>query len=148
MDIPVGTLVAPSPRFRASMGTGEGAAVLIALRRGNGSLYYAADDRSFWVPMRDVRPIPPEVVPEASLERVLSDLILFVEADECTIDEAGEDGLMLALETPGVSRERFEGLRERLGASLADFAFEPRSMNAVKLRVALVDLPPAVGAGR
>ena len=44
---PVGSLVVPSPRYRGAMGLGEGAALLLALRRGSGKLFYAGHDRTY-----------------------------------------------------------------------------------------------------
>lgn len=145
---PVGSLVVPSPRYRENMGTGEGAALLLALRRGSGNLFYAGTDRGFWVPMRDVRAIPPVAVPESCLERLLSDLLLHVRADECAIDAYGNGAMNLAIEIPALSSAQLAELRARLGPRLKDVRFEAGSMRAVMLRVDLVSLPEAAGAGR
>ena len=147
MHIPVGSLVAPSPAFRKAMGTGEGAAVLLSLRRGTGHLYYPGVDREFWVPLRDVRPIPPEVVPQASLERLLSDMLRALDADECLIEEVGENALTLLVEVDTLSGEQLDGLRASLGPRLRHHAVEPRSMRALHLRLELVSLPAHAGAG-
>jgi len=145
--VPVGSLVAPSPAFRSAMGTGEGAALLLALRRGTGHLYYPGADREFWVPMRDVRPIPADVVPETSLERLLSDLLLSLDADECHIEEVGPNALTLLLEVPALRGEQMDALREVLGPRLRSHAVEPRSMRALHVRIELVSLPAHAGAG-
>jgi len=140
--------VIPSPAYRVSMETGEGAAILLALRRGSGYLYYPRNDRAFWVPTRDVRAIPAEAVPEGSLEALLSSTLLFLDAEECAIEEATGDSMKLAIDHPGASRERLRDLEARLGARLADFAYEPGSMRAVTLHLSLVSLPEAAGGGR
>ena len=145
---PVGSLVVPSPSYRDTMETGEGAAVLLAILRGSGKLYYAGSDKTFWVPMRQVRPIPHEVVPPESLEIFLSDLLTFLEAEACTVEEVGRDTMQLALEIPALSRGRLHGLTEKLGSRLADFELEPRSMRALLLQMELVSLPRAADAGR
>ncbi len=144
---PVGSLVVPSPDFRSAMRTGEGAAILLALKRGSGNLYYPGTDRRYWVPMRDVRPIPPEAVSEASLERLLSDLLLSLEAEECVIHAKGPASLDVAVDHPGLSRDALHALEQRLGARLADYAYEPGSMRVATLRLSLVSLPAAADTG-
>jgi hypothetical protein len=148
MDVPpVGSLVVPAPTYRDTMGTGEGAAVLMGLRRGSANLYYAASDRAYWVPTGKIRPIPPEAVPDDCRERLLSDLLLFLEADECVIDAADSDGMVLSIEAPAQSRERLRELESMLGERLADFEIAPGSMRALNLHLDLVSLPAASGAG-
>ncbi len=144
---PVGSLVVPSPDYRQSMRTGEGAAILLALRRGSGNLYYPGTDRRYWVPMRDVRPIPPEAVPEASLERLLSGLFLSLDAEECVIHGAGQGSLEVTVDHPGLTRDGLRALEARLGSRLADFACEPGSMRVATLRLSLVSLPAAADTG-
>jgi hypothetical protein len=148
VELRVGSLVVPSPAFRSAMGTGEGAAVLLSLRRGNGHLFYTATDRAYWVPMRDVRGIPPEAVPEDCFERLLSDLVLSLEADECAVETRDEEGVRLVLEIPGLTRPGLHRLIEWLGPRLRDYAFEAGSMRAMVLRVLLADLPASAGEGR
>ncbi|MHC4550018.1 MAG: hypothetical protein ACYTEZ_14700 [Planctomycetota bacterium] len=145
---PVGSLVVPSPTYRATMGTGEGAAVLLAVLRGNGKLYYASTDRTYWVPLRQVRPLPDGVLLAESLEAFLSRLLLFLETEECRVDEVEAETMRLALEIPALSRKRLQELGDRLGDRLADFTLEPRSMHALLLDLKLVSLPRAAGAGR
>jgi hypothetical protein len=146
-EIPVGTLVAPAPSYREAMGTGEGAAILAAILRGSGRLYYAATDASYWVPLRLVRPIPPEALPEECLERFLSRLLLSVGAEECLV-ERQPDGLGLAVEIPRLGRPMQADLEGWLGARLKDIEIVPASMRALTLKLDLVSLPPAAGAGR
>ncbi|MDH3591743.1 MAG: hypothetical protein OER88_07690 [Planctomycetota bacterium] len=148
MEISVGSLVVPSPRFRAAMETGEGAAILIARQRGNVHLYYPGRDNAYWVPTRDVRPIPSEAVPEVCLERFLSNLILRFECDECSIESAPADGLRLTLEIPALSRTDLEDVRRSLGDILVDYAFEAGSMRAMVCKLTLGGLPPSADEGR
>jgi len=144
---PVGSLVVPSPTYRATMKTGEGAALLLATLRGSGKLYYPATDQTFWVPMRDVRAIPSEAVPASSLELFLSRLLRLLETEECTIDRVGGGSMTLALEIPSLSRDRMGELRSLVGDGLVNYALEPRSMRALQLELQLASLPPAAGAG-
>jgi hypothetical protein len=130
------------------MNTGEGAAILLALRRGSGHLYYPATERSFWVPMADVRAIPAEAVPEGSLEALISGLLLLLDAEECVIEEGGAGAMRLAVDHGGSSRAQLRELERSLGARLEDYAYEPGSMRAARLRLSLVSLPPAAGDGR
>ena len=146
-EIPVGSLVAPAPAYRESMGTGEGAAILAGMLRGSGRLYYAATDSSFWVPLRLIRPIPPEALPEECLERFLSHLLLSLEAEECLF-ERQPDGLGLAIEIPRLARAMIEELEGRLGERLRDLDILPASMRALTLKLDLVSLPRAAGAGK
>jgi hypothetical protein len=146
-EIPVGTLVAPSPSYRAAMGTGEGAAILAGVLRGSGRLYYPSSDASFWVPMRLIRPIPPEAVPEECLERILSRLLLSLEAEDCVVERQPE-GLGLAIELPRLSRAMAKELEGWLGDRLRGLEIVPASMRALTLKLDLVSLPPAAGAGR
>jgi hypothetical protein len=146
-EIPVGSLVAPAPAYRAAMGTGEGAAILAGILRGSGRLYYPATDASFWVPLRLVRPIPPEALPDDSLERFLSRLLLSLEAEECVV-ERQPDGLGLAVEVPRLGRATLEELEAWLGDRLRDLEILPASMRALTLKLDLVSLPRAAGAGR
>ncbi|MGH7163795.1 MAG: hypothetical protein ACREID_09950 [Planctomycetota bacterium] len=145
---PAGSLVVPSPSYRAAMNTGEGAALLLALRRGSGHLYYVATGRAFWVPMRDVRAIPPEAVRPECLELLLSSLLLSVEAMECEVEEVGGRSMRLTVEVPEISREGLHALERRLGAMLAGYFLEPGGRHAMTLRLELVSLPEAQGAGR
>lgn len=145
-EIPVGSLVAPAPSYRAAMGTGEGAAILAAILRGSGRLYYPANDATFWVPLRLVRPIPPEALPENCLERFLSGLLLSLEAEEC-VAERLEEGLGLAIEVARLTNERIAEMEAGLGTRLRDLEIVPASMRAVTLKLELVSLPPAAGAG-
>ncbi len=146
-EIPVGSLVAPAPSYRAAMGTGEGAAILAGILRGSGRLYYAADDASFWVPLRLVRTIPPEAVPEECLERFLSRLLLSLEAEECVV-ERQPDGLGLAVTLGRLTRPMVKDLEARLGGRLREIEVVPGSMRTLTLKLDLVSLPKAVGAGR
>lgn len=138
----------PSPSYRSAMKTGEGAALLLALRRGSGNLYYPGADRTFWVPMAEVRAIPPEAVPEGSLEAMLSRVLLLVDAEECEIEEVSSTSMRLSIDHPGASRGLLRALEAELGAHLEDFAYEPASMRAARLRLSLVSLPKAAGGGR
>lgn len=146
-EIPVGTLVAPAPAYREAMGTGEGAAILAGVLRGSGRLYYATTDSSFWVPLRLVRPIPPEALPDDCLERFLSRILLSLEAEECVV-ERQPDGLGLAIELTRLTRAMAEELESRLGDRLRDLEIVPASMRALTLKLDLVSLPQAAGAGR
>jgi len=88
MDSPVvGSLVVPSPRYRRQMGTGEGAALMLATRRGSALLFYFGTDRGFWVPTRQIAAIPAEAVPAGCLELLLHELMVYLEAEECEIEE-------------------------------------------------------------
>ena len=144
---PVGSLVVPSPAYRASMNTGEGAAILMALRRGNGNLYYPVHDRSYWIQMRDVQAIPPESVPESSLEYLLSDLLQFLGAESCTIDDVDGGSMSLTVEVPGTSREHLNELTRGLGERLVEFVIEPGNMRTMVMHLDLGGLPEASGAG-
>ena len=148
MDIPVGSLVVPAPAYRDAMKTGEGGALLLAVKRGSGHLYYPGSDRSFWVPMRHVREIPEEALPEDCLERLLSSLILSFDADEVTIREAGGNGMRLAIGHPGSTRDHLRRMEEFLGPRLQSYALEPGSMRVVTLVLELVSLPEPAGGGR
>ena len=67
MSVPiVGSLVVPAPIYRESMETGEGAAILLEVRRSSGHLYYPGTDREYWVPTRQIGAIPAEAVPIGS----------------------------------------------------------------------------------
>jgi len=147
MEPKVGSLVVPAPRFREEMKTGEGAAILLAFLRSSALLWYAAGDRSYHVPIRDIREIPDDAVPERSLERTLSGLLLALGAEECQLEEAGPGALRLSLDIPAIDDEGLEALRTRLGASLGRFAIDPGGRQAITLRLELSGLPPAHGAG-
>ncbi|MHC4819685.1 MAG: hypothetical protein ACYTF8_16695 [Planctomycetota bacterium] len=144
---PIGSLVVPSPTYRATMQTGEGAAILLATLRGSGKLYYPGTDQTFWVPMREVRAIPAEAVPGDSLELFLSHLLGLLEAEECTIDRVDGSSMTLVLEIPALSQERLGELRDLVGDCLVTYALEPRSMRALQLELQLVSLPRAAGTG-
>ncbi len=148
MDPAVGALVAPTPKYRATMGTGDGGAVLLATRRGSGQIYYVGTDHMYWVPTRQLGEIPPEVLPDGSRERLLSDILLFLRADECVLDAVDGDKMDISVESPGVTGEAFDQLRADLGPRLARFAFEAGSMRHVLIRLELVSLPPAADTVR
>ena len=138
---PVGALVVPAPEFRASMDTGEGAALLLSKRRGSLQLYYPGLDRIFWVPARQVRRIPDEAVSPDSREALLSNLLLSLEAEECALEETDSSEFVFSVEVAGMSDEALQALREGLGERLRSLAIEPRNMHAIKLRLGLVSLP-------
>jgi hypothetical protein len=128
------------------MGTGEGAALLTALKRGSAHLYYCGSDRGYWVTTSKVRRIPLTAVPDDCLERLLAELLLFLEAEGCVVEEIGQGSMKLAVEAPAASKERLHELEFRLASRLADFSIEPGSMRAVVLHMELVDLPMAADA--
>jgi hypothetical protein len=127
------------------MGTGEGAALLAGVQRGTGRLYYAATDRSFWVPLRLVRPIPPDVLPNDCLERFLSGILLFLDAEECIVERQDEGAIGLAVEAPRLTQETIDELRRRLGERLKALEVVPASMRLLSVRLDLVSLPAAAG---
>jgi len=148
MDTPaVGALVVPAPRYRDSLGLGEGAAILMALRRGSGQLYYAQGDRSYWIPIRSVRAIPSEAVPAGCRERFLHELLVFLAAEEAALENRDGDRPTLCIETAGISRAQLTDLAARLGPRLVDYRVVPGSMRAVVLELDLTALPDAAGAG-
>ena len=148
MDPAVGALVAPAPSYREAMGTGDGGAVLLATRRGSAQIYYAATDRMFWVPTRQLGEIPPEVLPEGCRERYLAELLTFMRADECILEAVEDDTMRLAIESPGLTSAELDQLRTDLGNRLVGFGFEPGSMRHVLVRLDLVSLPPAADTVR
>jgi hypothetical protein len=129
------------------MGTGEGAAILMAILRGSGRLYYPATDASFWVPLRLVREVPPDALPADSLESFLSGLLLSLGAEEC-VAERTAGGMGLSIEVAGVTRATATRLERELGERLRDIEIVPASMRSVTLKLELGSLPPAAGAGR
>jgi hypothetical protein len=145
-ELRAGDLVAPSPDYRASMGTGEGAAVLMGVLRGSARLYYPATDQSYWVPLRLVRPIPPEVLPPECLERYLADLLHFLDADECVVERLSSGTLGLSIEVPRLTRAQLDQLGGRPG--LRDLEVTPASMRGLTLKLDLGSLPAAAGGGR
>ncbi|MGQ0614084.1 MAG: hypothetical protein ACT4PV_10135 [Planctomycetaceae bacterium] len=148
MDSPaIGSLVVPSPSYRAAMGTGEGAALLLALRRGSGYLQYVSTDRAYWVPLRDVRRVPAEAVPASSLEHRLSSLLLSLNAEEVTLEDASPGAMRLAVDIPATSREALRDLEASLGGMLRGLAIEPGGRHALTLKLDLVSLPAPAGEG-
>lgn len=145
---PVGSLVVPAPRFREQMRTGEGAAILLAILRSSGHLWYASTDLGYHVPLKDVRPIPADAVPGQSREALLSGLILWLGAEECSLEPHGGDALDLTLDIPRLPADRVDELRARLGERLLEFSVEPGGRHAITLSLRLVRLPPSHGAGR
>ena len=144
---PVGSLVVPSPKFRETMGTGEGAALLLALRHGSGRLFYAAADTGYWIPMNEVRAIPREAVPDGCLETLLTDLLLFVGAEECSIDAYTGDSMELAVETAQLTRAQLAELETRFAEQVQSVDFAPRNMSRILLRINLLFLPGPAGTG-
>lgn len=149
METPlVGSLVVPAPRYRDSMKTGDAAAVLLATRRGSGFLYYPSTDRGYWVPTRQIAAIPSDVLPDDSRERVLSDLLLYLCADECELHEVRDRDMTVSIRIPRLTRTQHVVLLGTMGEMIGDLAFEPGSMSSVMLRLELVSLPDPAGAGR
>ncbi|MHC4959175.1 MAG: hypothetical protein ACYTGN_12470 [Planctomycetota bacterium] len=144
---PVGSLVVPSPRYRETLATGEGAALLVGLRRGSGQLFYADADKGYWVPTSELRAIPAEAVPDGCLERFLSDVLLFLRAEECAVDAYAPGSMELAVEAPDLDAERHATLQERWGDHLERLDFAPRNMSRILLRLRLSRLPAPAAAG-
>lgn len=143
----VGSLVVPSPRYRNSVGTGEGAAILLASRRGSSHLFYPGLDRSFWVATKEVREIPVEAVPGDSMERLLFDLLLLVEAEECKVESYDRETMELTVEVPALTREQLSELEGYLRGRLGSIEFAPRSMSRIQLHLRLVLLPDPAPTG-
>ena len=137
----IGSLAVPSPDYRETMETGEGAGVLLALRRGSAHLFYPGTDRGYWVPTRQVKTIPLEAVPEQSLEGMLSRLLRFLRAEECAVLEFDGKSTTLEITYPGMDRAKLLELLEFLGPMLADYAIRPGSMQVALLQLSLVNLP-------
>ena len=144
---PVGSLVVPSPKYREALGLGEGAALLLALRRGSGKLFYAGPDRTYWVPMNEVRAIPPEAVPQNSLERLLTELLLFLNTEECEVEAYDGRTMHLNVESPSLSREELRQLESRYEGTLESIDFGPRNMSRIMLHLRLVFLPEVATTG-
>jgi hypothetical protein len=142
----IGSLAVPAPRYRETMNTGEGAGVLLALRRGSAHLFYPGTDRSYWVPTRHVQTIPLEAVPADSLEGFLSRLLKFLLAEECVVIEFDGRSMALEITYPGMDRSKLLELLEFLGPMLDDYAIRPGSMQVALLQLSLVNLPDAAPA--
>ena len=148
MDTPlIGSLVVASPKYRDTMGTGEGAAILLALRRGSGKLFYPDRDRTFWVPTNEVRAIPAAAVPEDSLERLLSDLLLFLNAEESNLEAYEGDRATIAIETAELTGRKLRELRWLYRGRIVEVDFSPRNMSRITLMIRLAHLPAPAGAG-
>jgi hypothetical protein len=146
---PIGSLVVPSPRYRDSMSTGEGAALLLGVRRSSGHLFYPGTDREYWVPTRQIGPIPANAVPPGTLENFLSELLMFLRTEECTLLSYGDGRAELEITYPGMDRNRLLGMVSMLGDRLADYSIKPGSMQVALLRLALQNLPdpaPAIAS--
>jgi len=123
------------------MRTGEGAALLLEVRRSSGQLFYFDTEHGFRVPTRKIQAIPAEAVTPGSLERLLSDLLLFLEAEGCALDEYSGQRARLAVQIPALTGERIHSLLDRFGAWVTSFAIEPGSMHTLLLKLRLDDLP-------
>ncbi len=129
------------------MGTGEGAAVLLAFKRGSVLVFYPASERSFVVPSRSIVEIPHTAVGEDTFEAFLSSLLLLLETEESAVDEIVAGGMKLAVEMPRLSQDLLERVKSWLGPRLHKFLIEPGNMHRVTLHLELVNLPHAHGAG-
>ena len=142
----IGSLAVPSPQYRETMETGEGAGVLLALRRGSAHLFYPGTDRGYWVPTRHVKTIPLDAVPDDSLERYFSRLLRFLRAEECVVIDFDGRSATLEITYPGMDRSKLREFIAMLGPTLEDYAIRPGSMQVALLQVHLVNLPgPAPG---
>lgn len=137
----IGSLAVPSPQYRETMETGEGAAILLALRRGSAHLFYPGTDRGYWVPTRQVKTIPLDAVPDASLERYFSRLLRFLRAEECVVIDFDGRSATLEITYPGMDRAQLLELLDLLGPTLHDYAIRPGSMQVALLEIRLVNLP-------
>ena len=130
------------------MDTGEGAAVLLAYRRGSVLVFYASSGRSFVVPTRSVVEIPHTAVGEDTLEAFLSSLLMVLEAEDSSVDDIVAGGMKFTVEVPRLSQDLLEKVQSWLGPRLHKFLIEPGTMHRVKLRLELVNLPRTHGAGK
>jgi len=143
MSVPiVGSLVVPAPIYRESMETGEGAAILLDVRRSSGHLFYPGTDREFWVPTRQIGGIPPDAVPEGSQEDYLSKLLLFLDTEACALVEYDTETATLEITYPGMDRAKLLELITMLGDTLDDYVIRPGSMQVALLELTLKSLPP------
>lgn len=146
MSLPdVGSLVVPSPRYRETMETGEGAAILLEVRRSSGHLFYPSTDREYWVPTRQIQGIPDEAVPDGAQEHFLSTLLKFLKTEACALIEYDVSSIVLEITYPGMDRAKLIELLEYLGPTLDDYAIRPGSMQVALLELRLKNLPqPAI----
>ncbi len=144
---PIGALVVPEPSFREAMGTGEGAAVLLAFKRGSVLVFYPSSERSFVVPSRSIVEIPHTAVGKDTLEAFLSSLLLVLEAEDSAIEDIDAGGMKLTVEIPRISQDLLEKVQGWLGPRLHKFLIDPGNMHRVTLHLDLVNLPRAHGAG-
>ena len=129
------------------MGTGEGAAVLLAFRRGSVLVFYPSSERSFVVPTRSVVEIPHTAVGQDTLEAFLSSLLLVLEAEDSAIDDIAAGGMKLTVEIPRITQDLLEKVQGWLGPRLHKFLIDPGNMHRVTLHLDLINLPRAHGAG-
>jgi len=123
------------------METGEGAAILLEVRRSSGHLFYPGTDREYWVPTRQIGEIPADAVPEGSQERYFSRLLLFLDTEACTVVEYDTSAALLEVIYPGLDRAKLLELIAMLGDTLDDYAIRPGSMQVAMLELRLKDLP-------
>jgi len=137
----IGSLAVPAPLYRETMGTGEGAGVLLALRRGSAHLFYPGTDRGYWVPTRQVKTIPLDAVPAESLEGFLARILRFLRAEECVVIDFDGRTITMEITYPGMDRAKLLELLELLGERLEDYAIRPGSMQVALLELRLRGLP-------
>ena len=100
-----------------------------------------------YVPMtRQVKTIPPEAVPDKSLESLFSHLLRFLRAEECEVLEFDGRSTTLEITYPGMERAKLLELLEFLGDMLADYVIRPGSMQVALLQLDLVNLPDSAPA--
>ena len=97
--------------------------------------------------MNEVRAIPPEAVPENSLERLLTELLLFLNTEECEVEAYEGSTMNLNVESPSLSREELRQLESRYEGTLESIDFGPRNMSRIMLHLRLVFLPEAATTG-
>jgi hypothetical protein len=81
------------------------------------------------------------------MERLLFDLLLILEAEECTIESYEGDTMELTIESAALTREQLRDLETRLDRRLDDIDFGPRNMSRIQVHLKLVFLPGPAATG-
>jgi hypothetical protein len=133
----VGDLVViPSPRFRAEVGCGERAGVVLEERRGTVKAFFPEIDRAFWLDRSRVLSIPEDRLPVHPLARRLHRFCRVLSAASVEIYDREGDADVFHVYTRGTDLDALLAVRGALGPDFRRMSIDPGGVK--KARVTLV----------
>jgi hypothetical protein len=105
--------------------------LIAELRSSDCRVAFLREARSAWLPLRDVRPAPPEAL-RGSLEETVASLLALLSATELEVDRRSAGRWLLIATHGAITPDTVDALRSRLGARLRACVIRPAGMSRMQ----------------